>query len=108
LMALFVTIYMSLMGKEGLREAAQLSYAGAHYLCEHLLATGQFELVYDQPFFNEFVVRYKGHLDKLLERLQSEGIFGGIKIADDQLMIAVTEKRTKEEIDHFIKCINYE
>lgn len=108
LMALFVTIYMSLMGKEGLREAAQLSYAGAHYLCDHLLATGQFELVYDQPFFNEFVVRYKGHLDKLLERLQSEGIFGGIKIADDQLMIAVTEKRTKEEIDHFIKCINYE
>ena len=54
LMALFVTIYMSLMGKQGLKEAARLSYAGAHYLCDELLRTGRFSLVYDRPFFNEF------------------------------------------------------
>lgn len=108
LMALFVTIYLSLMGKEGLREAAQLSYAGAHYLCEQLLATGRFKLVYDQPFFNEFVVRYEGNertLDSLLQQLANDGIFGGVKIADDQLMIAVTEKRSKEEIDNFVSLI---
>ena len=106
LMALWVTVYLSLMGKEGLRETAQLSYAGAHYLCERLVATGHFHLVYDRPFFNEFVVRYDGHLDVLLKRLTSEGIFGGIKITDDQLMIAVTEKRTKEEIDRLLSLIS--
>ncbi|MBQ7419298.1 MAG: aminomethyl-transferring glycine dehydrogenase subunit GcvPA [Prevotella sp.] len=106
LMALWVTVYLSLMGKEGLREAAQLSYAGAHYLCEKLLATEAFTLVYDRPFFNEFVVRYKNEsetVDELIERMTEQGYFAGVKIADDQLMIAVTEKRSKEEIDNFIK-----
>jgi glycine dehydrogenase subunit 1 len=104
-MALFVTIYMSLMGKEGLREAAELSYAGAHYLCDRLLATGHFRLVYDRPFFNEFVVSYDGDLDALLERLHAHGIFGGVRLGDDQLMIAVTEKRTKEDIDNYVNEI---
>ena len=106
LMALFVTIYLSLMGKEGLREAAQLSYAGAHYLCDQLIATGRFQLVYQQPFFNEFVVRYDGDLDGLLQCLSDEGIFGGVKVADDQLMIAVTEQRTKSDIDRLVSLIN--
>ena len=106
LMALFVTIYLSLMGKEGLREAAQLSYAGAHYLCDQLIATGRFQLVYQQPFFNEFVVRYDGDLDGLLQCLSDEGIFGGVKVADDQLMIAVTEQRTKSDIDRLVNLIN--
>lgn len=105
-MALFVTIYLSLMGKEGLREAAQLSYAGAHYLCDQLIATGRFQLVYQQPFFNEFVVRYDGDLDGLLQCLSDEGIFGGVKVADDQLMIAVTEQRTKSDIDRLVSLIN--
>ena len=106
LMALFVTIYCSLMGKQGLKEAAQLGYAGAHYLCDELLKTGRFTLVYDQPFFNEFVVRYDGDVDALQRRFLDHGIFGGIKVADDQLMLAVTEKRTKEEIDQLIKMSN--
>lgn len=106
LMALFVTVYLSLMGKEGLREAAQLSYAGAHYLCDQLIATGRFQLVYQKPFFNEFVVRYDGDLDGLLQRLADEGIFGGVKVADDQLMIAVTEQRTKSDIDRLVSLIN--
>ncbi len=105
LMALFVTVYMSLMGKEGLREAAELSYAGAHYLCDKLLATGHFKMVYDRPFFNEFVVSYDGDLDALLRQLQAHGIFGGVKLGDDQLMIAVTEKRTKEDIDNYVNEI---
>ena len=102
LMALFVTVYMSLMGRQGLKEAAQLSYAGAHYLCDALVATGHFKLVYDQPFFNEFLIRYDGDVDALLRRLADNGIFGGIKVNNDQLLIAVTEKRTKEEIDQLI------
>ena len=105
LMALWVTVYCSLMGRQGLKEAAELSYAGAHYLCEQLVATGHFSLVYDQPFFNEFVVRYDGNVDALQNRLLENGIFGGIKVADDQIMFAVTEKRTKEEIDKLIELV---
>ncbi len=105
LMALFVTIYCSLMGKQGLKEAAELSYAGAHYLCDELLKTGRFSLAYQQPFFNEFVVRYDGDVDALQHRLLEHGIFGGVKVDDHQLMFAVTEKRTKEEIDKLIELL---
>ena len=105
LMALFVTIYCALMGKQGLQEAAQLSYAGAHYLCEKLVATGHFRLAYEQPFFNEFVVDYDGDLDELQRRFTANGFFGGLKVGDGQLMFAVTEKRTKEEIDQLIDLI---
>jgi glycine dehydrogenase subunit 1 len=106
LMALFVTMYCSLMGKQGLKEAAELSYAGAHYLCDELLKTGHFQLVYQQPFFNEFVVRYDGDVDSLQRRWLQHGFFGGVKIADDQIMLAVTEKRTKEEIRQLIETIS--
>ena len=103
LMALWVTVYMALMGRQGLKEAAELSYAGAHYLCEKLVQTGRFSRVYDKPFFNEFVVSYDGDVDALQRRMADNGIFAGIKLADGQLMFAVTEKRTKEEIDHLIE-----
>ena len=103
LMALWATVYMSLMGKQGLKEAAELSYAGAHYLCDELVKTGKFTLVYNQPFFNEFVVRYSGDVDALQKRLTENGIFGGIKLDADKLMFAVTEKRTKEEVDNLVK-----
>ena len=105
LMALFVTIYMSLMGKLGLKEAAQLSYAGAHYFCDKLLATGKFHLVYDKPFFNEFLVRYDGDVDELFKFYMMNGILPGLKMSDGSLLIAVTEKRTKEEIDQFVAAL---
>ena len=102
LMALFVTIYCSLMGKQGLKEAAQLSYAGAHYLCDELLKTGRFHLAYDKPFFNEFYVKYDGDVDTLYQRFIEEGFLGGIRL-EEGILFAVTEKRTKEEIDNLVK-----
>ena len=105
LMALFVTIYMSIMGKEGLKEAASLSYSAAHYLCEELVKTGKFTLAYEQPFFNEFCVRYNGNVDALQKHLADNGILGGVKGADDIIMFAVTEKRTKEEIDQLVELV---
>ena len=105
LMALYVTIYMSLMGKEGLKEAARLSYAGAHYLAERLVATGKFEMAFPAPFFNEFCVRYNGDVDALQQKFIDNGIFGGVKVASDTIMFAVTEKRTKEEIDKLVGLI---
>ena len=103
LMALFVTIYSSVMGTEGLKEAAQLSYAGAHYLCDQFLATGRFTLAYNQPFFNEFCVKFNGNVDELQKKLADNGILGGVKVADDVIMFAVTENRTKEEIDRLVE-----
>ena len=105
LMALFVTIYMSLMGKEGVKEAARLSYAGAHYMADKLLATGKFTMAFDKPFFNEFCVRYNGNIDALQKKFIDNGFFGGIKVAEDTIMFAVTEKRTKEEIDTLVSLI---
>lgn len=105
LMALFVTIYMSLMGKQGLKEAAELSYTGAHYLMDRLVATGRFKPAFDRPFFNEFCVRYAGDVDELQKRFIDNGILGGVKVAPDTIMFAVTEKRTKEEIDKLIETI---
>ena len=102
LMALFVTIYMSLMGKQGLKEAAQLSYAGAHYLWDELKKTGRFHLVYDQPFFNEFYVTYDGDVDTLYQRFVDAGFMGGVRL-ENGIVFAVTEKRTKEEIDELVK-----
>ena len=102
LMALFVTIYLSLMGKQGMKEAAQLSYVGAHYLCDELQKTGRVHLIYDQPFFNEFYVKYDGDVDTLYQRFINAGFLGGVKL-DNGLLFAVTEKRTKEEIDNLVK-----
>lgn len=106
LMALWVTIYLSVMGKEGLKEAAQMSVDGAHYLYEKLIQTGKFKPAFNQPFFNEFCVKYVGgNLDQLQQRLLDNGILGGIKLADDMLMLAVTEKRAKEEVDLLVSLV---
>ncbi len=98
LMALYVTIYMSLMGKEGLKEAAMISYDGAHYLCDKLIATGKARLVYDKPFFNEFLVDIDGR-DEFYDRAVEKGFVPGVKVGRSGLLIAVTEQRTKDEAD---------
>lgn len=108
LMALFVTIYMSVMGKEGVKEAAQMSYDGAHYLHDALIATCLFSDKYERPFFNEFCVKYNGDVDRLQQRFIENGILGGVKVDADTLMFAVTEKRTKEEIDKLVNIAKEE
>ncbi len=105
LMALYVTIYLSVMGRQGLLEAAELSYGGAHYLCDELLATGYFKLKFNQPFFNEFCVTYDGDIDVLLAECADSGFMAGVKLDDHTLMLAVTEQRTKDEIDELVDLI---
>ncbi len=106
LMALYVTIYMSLMGPEGMREVNELSYAGAHYLYEKLLASGKFEKVYDKPFLKEFTLRPLVPVDILQKKLADEGFFAALQIEDGLVNFCVTEKRTKEEVDSLVKIIN--
>ncbi len=105
LMALYVTIYMALMGKQGLREVNELSYNGAHYLHDQLLATGKFEEAFNQPFLKEFTLRTLVPAEKVQQKLLENGIFGGIEVKKDHLSFCVTEKRTKEEIDKLIAII---
>ena len=105
LMALWATIYLSVMGKEGAREAIQRSCDGAHYLAEGLVKTGHFRLTYGGEFLNEFCVDYDGDVDELLARLASKGILGGIKVGEHTIMMAVTEKRTQQEMDQLVQLV---
>lgn len=106
LMALYVTIYLSLMGANGLKEINELGYSGAHYLADQLCATEYFELAYsEKPFLNEFVLKTSLNIDELLVECESHGILAGVKIADDKLMLCVTELRSKAEIDKFVDIV---
>ena len=105
LLALWVTIYLSIMGKEGVKEAAQISYDGAHHLHGALLATGKFTEAFSRPFFNEFCLRYDGDVPQLLQRLADNGILGGVDMGNNVLMIAVTEQRTLEEIEKYVSLV---
>lgn len=105
LCALAATIYLAAMGKQGLREAAEQCLNKSHYAYDALIATGRFKPVFDAPFFKEFAVRYDGDIKKLSARLLSNGIIGGYDLGRDYpelsgaYLVAVTEKRTKGEID---------
>ncbi|MFC5404835.1 aminomethyl-transferring glycine dehydrogenase subunit GcvPA [Cohnella soli] len=109
LLALCASIYLSTMGKEGLREAANLNLQKAHYASRQLADLNGFSLAFDAPFFNEFVVRLPDGVSakdinlKLLEA----GFIGGYDLGvaypelKGHMLVAVTEKRTKAEIDSF-------
>lgn len=106
LMALYVTIYLALMGSKGLKEVNELSYSGAHYLAEQLCNTGKFEMAYaDKPFLNEFAVKTTLDIDKLQAECAAKGILAGVKIADDTLLLCVTELRCKAEIDKLVDIV---
>jgi glycine dehydrogenase subunit 1 len=108
LVALINTIYLTIMGKQGLREVALLCLEKAHYTRDALLATGRFEPAFDAPFFKEFVLKAKDDVDSLNRKLQSAGILGGYAVERDypdlvnHYMVAVTEKRSKADIDEFV------
>lgn len=107
LMALWVTIYMALMGKQGLREAAQTGCDGAHYLHDRLLETGHFTDTFKgKEYLNEFCVTYDGDLDALQAKWLEAGFLGGVKIDGHTLMLAVTEQRSKGEIDALVALVN--
>ena len=105
LMALYATIYMSILGKQGMKEAAQLSYGAAHYLHDRLLQTGRFADVYQRPFFNEFLVTYSGDAEAMQRRCADAGYLAGVRVNERDILFAATERRTKEEIDQLVKLI---
>lgn len=108
LMALYATVYMSLMGPEGLKRVNELSIDGAHYLAEALQATGKMALQYpDQPFAYEFLMRLSDGIsaDKVIEACLAQGIFAGVKVDEDLLLIACTEMQTKADMDKYASIV---
>lgn len=104
LISLAVTVHTALLGPEGLREVAELSISKAHYLAGRLTEAG-FELRYpESPFLWEFAVEMPDV--SAAERLLYEnGIVGGLDLGDGAMLVAVTEKRTREELDLFAEVM---
>ena len=105
LMALYVTVYMSLMGNEGLSKVNSLSSTGAHYLYEELLKTGKFEPVFDKPFLKEFVLKPLVPVEKLQQKLLDAGFFGALATEEGYVSFCVTEKRTRAEVDSLVEAV---
>ncbi len=109
LLALRASIYLAVVGPSGLRQAAELSTRKAHYAAEQLAGVPGLSLAFKTPFFKEFVVRSKKDPDRVLAEIGQLGYHGGIALApwfpelSDGILVAVTEKRTKAEIDGLVK-----
>lgn len=109
--ALAAAIFLSTLGKKGLQEIANLCIQKTHYTYDKLLKTGEFEPLFTAPFFKEFTVKLKdeGSIKRLNDGLLKENIIGGLDLSrfyedyNGAWLLAVTEKRTKEEIDNFVK-----
>ncbi|RKY49066.1 MAG: glycine dehydrogenase, partial [Candidatus Neomarinimicrobiota bacterium] len=108
LMALSACIFLSLVGKKGIRKLAELCVQKSHYLSDRVSELKGFELVYRRPFFKEFVVSTPVKAMKIVKAGLEEGFFPGVVLGDfypereNQLLIAVTEKRSMEELDSFV------
>lgn len=102
---LAAAVYMITLGKEGLREVAMQCTKKAHYAFDQITQSGKYKAVFDKPFFKEFVVSSDIDVDEIHQKLRKEDIIGGYKLRNDfeeykdSILYAVTEKRTKEEID---------
>lgn len=112
LYALRASIYLALMGPQGMREAAELCLRKAHYAHEALTQNERFSAAFDRPFFKEFVIRDRGErVDSLIEEVSESGILAGVPLGtwypelSDCFLVTVTEKRTKQEIDNLAACL---
>ncbi len=111
LCALASTVYLALMGKQGLPTVAQYSMQKAHYLADKLTELDGVEMLYNRPFFKEFAIKTSLDPQIIIDKMRKFKIFAGINLnrfdygKDNGLLIAVTEKRTREELDQYIDII---
>lgn len=115
LMTLAATIYMSLLGKHGLQQVANLCYQKAHFAADQLSGMDGFTLVDEwTPFFHEFVVKCDEPVDQVLEHLLQHNILGGYDLGQDypelkdHLLLAVTEKIKREDIEYLCAVLQEE
>ena len=106
LMALWVTVYLSLMGPEGMKQVNDLCYQRAHYLYAKLLETGKFQEVFSgAPFLKEFVLKPLVPVAELQKKLADAGFFGALETEEGYVSFCVTEKRSYEDIDELVKAL---
>jgi len=105
LLALASAIYMSVLGKSGMKQVAELCYHKAHYAAERLSQIKDMGLCFSDPFFHEFALCVNRPVDEVNAHLLEHGIIGGYDLGQDypalkdHMLIAVTEMNSKEEID---------
>jgi glycine dehydrogenase subunit 1 len=111
LCALAATVYLATVGADGLRRVAELNAEKAHYLADRIVAIDGFEMAFPGPFFNEFIVRVPGEASDVHRKLLGAGCL--VESPDslrayglgETLRIAVTEKRTREDLDRFVEAL---
>ncbi len=105
--ALAAGVYLASVGSEGLRDIATACVAKAHYLRDGLLATGRFTAPWEAPFGYEFALRWEGDASEMYDRMLEQGFLAGVVLESeddgDLVLFAVTEKRTRAEIDAFVE-----
>ena len=113
LMATAAAIYLSVMGKHGLRKVAELCYHRAHYAAQEIDSLGMYSVQNQQPFFHEFVLKCPKPVAEINSILFDDyGIIGGYDLSHDfshlghAMLIAITEMITREEIDDFVSALN--
>ncbi len=112
LMALASTVYMSLLGKNGLQQVAELCYHKAHYAADQIAAIPGYSLWSSSPYFHEFVVQCPLPAAEINAHLLEHGILGGYELGkdypgmDNAMLLAVTEMNSKEEIDLLVDILS--
>jgi len=110
LCALASTVYMALMGKSGIPQVAKLSLQKAHYLADQLESVAGVKRLFNHPFFKEFAIQCPVAPEKVIKSMREKNIFAGVDLGrfdygvENGLLVAVTEKRTKEEMDHYVEA----
>jgi glycine dehydrogenase subunit 1 len=111
LCALAALVYLSVMGKQGLHQVAEMSLAKAHYAQERIAALPGWSAPYTAPFFKEFVVKAPVDGAAVAKHLLAKGMLGGTDVGrwypefKNHLLFAVTEKRSREEIDALVAAL---
>ena len=118
LLALRATVYLSLLGPHGLKEVAELSCRKAHYAADRLKQIDGCELLFTGPFFKEFALKYEHGADVAIRKAAAAGVDIGPmlsrfpilnwlppEVRDQCLLVAVTESRTKDEIDRLVAAL---
>ncbi len=109
--SLMAAIYMVTLGKKGMREVAEQCMQKSHYAMQQLTKSGKYKLTFDKPFFKEFSVTSSLDGEKVNEELLNKGYLGGYLLEKDykdlknSILLCVTEKRTKEEIDGLVNIM---
>jgi len=108
LVALATAVYLATLGKKGLRQVAELCYHKAHYAADAIGKLKGYSLVFQQPFFKEFVVRCPVAPRQINQALSKNGIIGGFDIShtiDNSMLLCVTEMNTKQDIDRLVEIL---